>query len=71
MSWRGRSATSPNDLEGLAENDLTRVYKSHVKYLENVGHDEIGATAEGLNSLLGQLKKMVVAYEVSRGNLTT
>ncbi len=58
------------DLEGLAENDLTRVYKPHVKYLENVGHDEIGQTAESLNELLSQIKKMVVAYEVSRANLT-
>ena len=58
------------DLEGLAENDLTREYKSHVAFMENVGHDEIGATADALNSLLGQLKTMVGAYEVSRGNLT-
>jgi methyl-accepting chemotaxis protein len=57
-------------LEGLAENDLTRVYASRVAYLEHVGGDEIGETAAGLNSLLGQLKKMVGAYEVSRGNLT-
>jgi methyl-accepting chemotaxis protein len=57
-------------LEGLSENDLTRAYNSHVAYLEHVGSDEIGATAQGLNSLLGQLKKMVGAYEISRGNLT-
>ncbi|MGD0019580.1 MAG: methyl-accepting chemotaxis protein [Candidatus Limnocylindrales bacterium] len=58
------------DLEGLAENDLTRVYKPRVPYMENVGHDEIGRTAESLNELLDQLKKMVAAYEVSRANLT-
>jgi methyl-accepting chemotaxis protein len=58
------------DLEGLAENDLTRVYKPHVTFIEHVGSDEIGATAAGLNSLLSQIKKMVAAYEVSRGNLT-
>jgi methyl-accepting chemotaxis protein len=57
-------------LEGLSENDLTRIYKSRVAYLEHTGRDEIGATAEGLNLLLGELKKMVGAYEVSRNNLT-
>ncbi|MGA3031592.1 MAG: methyl-accepting chemotaxis protein [Candidatus Limnocylindrales bacterium] len=57
-------------LEGLAENDLTRVYVAHVTYMERVGSDEIGETAAKLNSLLGQLKKMVGAYEVSRRNLT-
>ena len=58
-------------LEGLSENDLTRVYSSHVSLMEHTGGDEVGATGEGLNSLLGQLKKMVGAYEVSRGNLTS
>jgi methyl-accepting chemotaxis protein len=57
-------------LEGLSENDLTRVYKSHVAFLEHTGSDEIGSTAEGLNSLLGELKKMAGAYEISRSNLT-
>ena len=56
-------------VEGLADNDLTREYRSHVAYLEHVGSDEIGATATGLNALLGELKKMVVAYETSRSNL--
>jgi methyl-accepting chemotaxis protein len=59
-----------NCLEGLAENDLTRAYESHVTYMDKMGTDEIGETADGLNSLLGQLKKMVGAYEISRGNLT-
>jgi methyl-accepting chemotaxis protein len=59
-----------NCLEGLSENDLTRTYKSHVAYMDKLGSDEIGETADGLNSLLGQLKKMVGAYEISRGNLT-
>jgi methyl-accepting chemotaxis protein len=59
-----------NCLEGLSENDLTRAYKSHVSYMEKLGTDEIGETGDGLNSLLGQLKKMVGAYEISRGNLT-
>jgi methyl-accepting chemotaxis protein len=58
------------DLEGLAENDLTRVYASHVTFMEHVGSDEIGEAADKLNSLLTQLKKMVGAYETSRGNLT-
>ncbi|HEX7492138.1 MAG TPA: methyl-accepting chemotaxis protein [Candidatus Limnocylindrales bacterium] len=57
-------------LEGFSENDLTRVYKSHVSYMDKVGTDEIGATGDGLNSLLGQLKTMVGAYEISRSNLT-
>jgi methyl-accepting chemotaxis protein len=57
-------------LEGFAENDLTRAYKSHVAYMNSIGTDEIGETGDGLNSLLGQLKKMVDAYEVSRCNLT-
>ena len=57
------------DIEGLAENDLTRVYKSHVTFMEHVGSDEIGETAEKSNALLAQLKKMVGAYEVSRVNL--
>jgi methyl-accepting chemotaxis protein len=57
-------------LDGLSENDLTRAYSSHVAYLEHTGSDEIGATGEGLNSLLGQIKKMVGAYEISRANLT-
>jgi methyl-accepting chemotaxis protein len=57
-------------LEGLAENDLTRVYSSHVSFIENVGNDEIGETANGLNSLLSQLKVMVAAYGTSRDNLT-
>ena len=56
-------------LEGLSDNDLTRIYQSHVPFMEHVGTDEIGATAGGLNSLLGQIKKMVDAYEVSRANL--
>ena len=59
-----------NCLEGFSENDLTRAYKSHVAYMDKLGTDEIGDTGDGLNSLLGQLKKMVGAYEVSRGNLT-
>jgi len=58
-------------LEGLAENDLTRIYVAHVQFIDKVGSDEIGETAAGLNSLLGQIKKMVAAYEVSRGNLTS
>ncbi len=57
-------------LEGLAENDLTRAYKSHVTYIEHVSRDEIGQIAGGLNELLTGLKKMVGAYEVSRTNLT-
>jgi methyl-accepting chemotaxis protein len=57
-------------LEGFSENDLTRAYKSHVAYMDKVGTDEIGETGDGLNALLGQLKKMVGAYEISRGNLT-
>ena len=57
-------------LEGLSRNDLTRAYHSRVGFMESVGTDEIGATGDGLNSLLGELKKMVGAYEVSRGNLT-
>jgi methyl-accepting chemotaxis protein len=57
-------------LEGLSENDLTRLYKPHVTFLDKLGSDEIGATGDGLNSLLGQIKKMVGAYEISRGNLT-
>jgi methyl-accepting chemotaxis protein len=58
-----------NCLEGFSENDLTRAYNSHVAYMDKLGADEIGETADGLNSLLGQLKSMVGAYEVSRGNL--
>jgi len=57
-------------LEGFAANDLTRAYNSHVAFLDHTGTDEVGATANGLNELLSQLKKMVGAYEVSRGNLT-
>ena len=56
-------------LEGLSDNDLTRIYQSHVPFMEHVGTDEIGETAGGLNSLLAQIKKMVDAYEVSRANL--
>jgi methyl-accepting chemotaxis protein len=58
------------DLEGLAENDLTRVYRPHVTFMDRIGSDEIGETADKLNSLLGQIKKMVGAYEVSRATLT-
>ena len=57
-------------LEGLSENDLTRAYQPRVAYMDKIGTDEIGETGDGLNALLGQIKKMVVAYEVSRGNLT-
>jgi methyl-accepting chemotaxis protein len=56
-------------LEGLSDNDLTRIYQAHVPFMEHVGTDEIGETAGGLNSLLGEIKKMVDAYEVSRANL--
>jgi methyl-accepting chemotaxis protein len=58
-------------VEGLAENDLTREYRSHVGYMDHVTTDELGQIASGLNSLLGQLKTMVGAYEKSRVNLAS
>ena len=58
-------------IEGLADNDLTREYRSHVSYMEHVSKDELGEIASGLNSLLGQLKTMVGAYEKSRLNLVS
>lgn len=56
-------------LQGLAENDLTRKFSTPIPLMNRIGDDEIGATADSLNSMHGQLKKMVAAYEVSRENL--
>ena len=58
-------------LQGLAENDLTRVYTAQVAFLENLGSDELGAVGEGFNDLLRQLKAMVAAYETSRTGLAS
>jgi methyl-accepting chemotaxis protein len=56
-------------VEGLSQNDLSRVYKAHLQYLEGLSGDEIGQTGAELNSVLASIKKMVGAYEVSRANL--
>ena len=59
-----------NCLEGFAENDLTRHFTVQVDDVEDLGTDEIGATGTGLNALLAELTKLVIAYETSRSNLT-
>ena len=58
-------------LEGFADNDLTRVFETTVDPMKNMGGDEIGQTGQGLNAMLGELSRMVIAYETSRSNLAT
>jgi methyl-accepting chemotaxis protein len=58
-----------NGLAAFARNDLTVEVKAATHPIEKYGTDEIGATAQVTNKMLGQLQATITSYETARAGL--
>ena len=60
-----------NGLAAFARNDLTVEVHAVSHPIEKYGSDEIGATAQVTNKMLGQLQATINSYETARAGLTS
>jgi len=60
-----------NGLAAFARNDLTVEVKAVTHPIDKYGSDEIGATAQVTNKMLGQLQATISSYETARAGLTS
>jgi methyl-accepting chemotaxis protein len=58
-----------NGLAAFARNDLTVEVHAVTHPIDKFGTDEIGATAQVTNKMLGQLQATITSYEVARAGL--
>ena len=59
-----------NGLAAFARNDLSVEVHAVTRPIEKYGSDEIGATAQVTNKMLGQLQATIGSYETARAGLT-